>query len=249
MEKTIVIYKTKYGSAEKYARWIAEELHCDLARLDDLEKSDLKDYDLIIYGGGVHAGGIRGWDTMQKWLKPYLDIPYYESAIAMDEKAEAEARSRGEKPKGMFSGMISGIARFRGKDRELGKADFARGIDRTNTDEFWENYHPGKTVLVFAVGINVQNFDARAQLREVNFDKKWLRPLTCYYLDGEYVPEKVTGIDAKIIGMMKKMIEGKGLNATGDERELLRRVNEGVSLVDREKIGPIVSEARKLMEE
>jgi flavodoxin len=28
--KTVVIYKTKYGSAKQYAQWIAEELKCDL---------------------------------------------------------------------------------------------------------------------------------------------------------------------------------------------------------------------------
>ena len=33
MEKTIVIYANKYGSTEKYAHWIGEELDCPVIEL------------------------------------------------------------------------------------------------------------------------------------------------------------------------------------------------------------------------
>jgi menaquinone-dependent protoporphyrinogen IX oxidase len=51
--KTAVIYKSKYGTTQQYAEWIAEELDADLFSYKEFPKSD---YDLIIYGGGLYAG-------------------------------------------------------------------------------------------------------------------------------------------------------------------------------------------------
>lgn len=56
--KTIVAYRSKSGYTERYARWIAEELGCDIKA--DAEYSDIADYDVIIYGGGMYAGGLNG---------------------------------------------------------------------------------------------------------------------------------------------------------------------------------------------
>ena len=39
--KTIVIYKTKYGSTRTYAEWIAEELGCDAVDAKSVKASDL----------------------------------------------------------------------------------------------------------------------------------------------------------------------------------------------------------------
>ena len=66
MEKTVVIYKSKNGSTEKYAGWIAEELNCDVVKAEDFSKGDFEKYDNIIYGGWVHAGGIVGFDLIKK---------------------------------------------------------------------------------------------------------------------------------------------------------------------------------------
>lgn len=74
MEKTIVIYKSRYGTTEQYAKWIAEELDCPAVSIDDVKKSDLKQYDTIIYGGSIRAGGIRELDKLMKWIKSDLKI-------------------------------------------------------------------------------------------------------------------------------------------------------------------------------
>lgn len=196
MEKTIVVYKSKYGTAEKYARWIAEELGCDVRDLDDIKARDLEPYDNIIYGGGVHAGGIEGFDTFRKWIRPILKEAYYNS---FDESVN-----------------------FR-----------------------QDMYKPSKKIVCFAVGINVQNFDARAELRNVNFDKKWLRPMTCYYLDGKYEPERVQGADKLVMKFTTKLLKDKGLNMNKDERDLLERIENGCDLVDRSQIMPVVEEFRE----
>ena len=194
--KIIVVYKSKYGTAEQYAKWIAEELNCDVKEMGEIRARDLDAYDGIIFGGGVHAGGIEGFDTFRKWLKPVLSDAYF--------------------------------------------ASFDEGV---NFRQDW--YKPSKKIIIFAVGINVQNFDARAELRNVNFDKKWLRHVTCYFLDGKYEPEKVQGADRLVMKFTTKLLNDKGLNMNADERQLLDRINNGCYLVDRSQIEPILKEFRE----
>ena len=58
--KSIAIYKSKYGYTETYAKWIAEELKCDLKEASDVSINELQKYDVIIYGGGLYVVGING---------------------------------------------------------------------------------------------------------------------------------------------------------------------------------------------
>ena len=56
--KIAVIYASKYGSTETYARWIAEELDAGLYLVKAVSAEMLQDYDAVIYGGGLYAGGV-----------------------------------------------------------------------------------------------------------------------------------------------------------------------------------------------
>ena len=58
--KTVVIYKSKYGSAKRYAEWIAEETKADLFDASNIKADKLTEYDTIIYGGSLYAVGILG---------------------------------------------------------------------------------------------------------------------------------------------------------------------------------------------
>jgi hypothetical protein len=58
--KRIVVYKSNTGFTEKYARWIAEDLCCDAVRLEQISASKMSQYDVVIFGGGIHAGTING---------------------------------------------------------------------------------------------------------------------------------------------------------------------------------------------
>ena len=126
MDRTIVIYKSKYGATEKYAQWIGQDLDCPVVSADDFNKKDFEKYDNIIF---------------------------------------------------------------------------------------------------------------------INFSKKKVRGITCYYCPGAYDPSKVKGMDAMIMNMMKKMLEDKKESeVTEDDRLLLARVTEGADLIDRKYIEPIVRE-------
>ncbi|MDD3474095.1 MAG: flavodoxin domain-containing protein [Syntrophaceae bacterium] len=69
MKKVLVLYKSKTGFSRCYAQWIAEDLQCDLASLERFDKGLLNDYGLIIYGGGLFAGHIRGIARIKRWMK------------------------------------------------------------------------------------------------------------------------------------------------------------------------------------
>lgn len=58
--KTIVIYKSKYGSTKTYAQWIGEELGAEVVDASKVKIDDLMEYDTIIYGGGLYAEVIAG---------------------------------------------------------------------------------------------------------------------------------------------------------------------------------------------
>lgn len=70
---TIVIYKSKYGSTKQYAEWIAEELSCRAINAKDVKFEDIKDYDTIIYGGGLYAEVINGSTIITKNIDKLAD--------------------------------------------------------------------------------------------------------------------------------------------------------------------------------
>lgn len=66
--KALIVYKTTSGFTETYAGWIAEELNANCIPLKDLRKTE--GYDLLIYGGCLHAVGINGYTAFKSHLSP-----------------------------------------------------------------------------------------------------------------------------------------------------------------------------------
>ena len=64
--KPIVLYRSKYGSTKNYAQWIADTLSCEVMDAKGLDIDSLKDYDTIIYGGGLYAEIIAGVSLITK---------------------------------------------------------------------------------------------------------------------------------------------------------------------------------------
>jgi len=67
--KTIVIYKSKTGYTKNYAKWLSKDLQCESYDINQITTSKLKDYDTVIYGGGLYAGGISGLKKFKKLIK------------------------------------------------------------------------------------------------------------------------------------------------------------------------------------
>jgi len=69
--KTVVVYKSLTGFTKKYAEWIAQELKADLLVTKEIKL--LLKYDVIIYGGSLHAVGISGINLIKNNLKKLKD--------------------------------------------------------------------------------------------------------------------------------------------------------------------------------
>ena len=185
-QRTIVLYTSKYGAAETYARWIAEALGCRAVPLDKFSKKELQGYDTVIYGGGVQAGGIRGLEQFTKWIKGDLKL------------------------------------------RQMAKRGTISEAEAAEIGAFDRQYY------IFAVGISLDSEGNRLQLRDINFDKDWLRDLPCFFLPGAFDPAKLAGVDKAIIKVATKMFLDKPeAQAAAEDAQVLRYFETGCDLIDR----------------
>ena len=60
MKRVVVVFQSKYGYTKKYAHWLADSLSCDIMETDQVSVKQLEQYDIILLGGGIYAGGISG---------------------------------------------------------------------------------------------------------------------------------------------------------------------------------------------
>ena len=66
--KTVIIYYSKTGFTERYARWLAQDLDCALFRYEERNKIDFRLSDVVIFGSWCHAGTIRKINWFRKQL-------------------------------------------------------------------------------------------------------------------------------------------------------------------------------------
>ena len=64
--KGIVLYKSKYGATKRYAEMLASAVPFDISDISRVNVRDLKDYGVIVYGGGIYASGIAGLGFLKK---------------------------------------------------------------------------------------------------------------------------------------------------------------------------------------
>jgi menaquinone-dependent protoporphyrinogen IX oxidase len=66
--KLLILYKTKHGSTEQYAQWIAEEVNAEISDVEKFNKDNLDNYDAIIIGSPTYMGQIQMKDFIeQNW--------------------------------------------------------------------------------------------------------------------------------------------------------------------------------------
>ena len=196
-QRTIVLYTSKYGAAETYARWIAEALGCRAVPLDKFSKKELQGYDTVIYGGGVQAGGVRGLEQFTKWIKGDLKL------------------------------------------RQMAKRGTISEAEAAEIGAFDRQYY------IFAVGISLDSEGNRLQLRDINFDKDWLRELPCFFLPGAFDPAKLAGVDKAIIKVATKMFLDKPeAQAAAEDAQVLRYFETGCDLIDRTRTTALIESVK-----
>ena len=97
MKQTVVLYKSKYGAAKKYAGWIQEALSCDAYQVGEFQWEAITKYDLVILAGGIYAGGISIVKDLKKHLTALADkelILFAAGASPFDQKMLEELKLR-----------------------------------------------------------------------------------------------------------------------------------------------------------
>lgn len=69
MKDVLLLYKSNTGFTKKYAQWIREELNCTTYELSKAHLSEITKYDIIIFGGGMHANKINGINLIKNNLE------------------------------------------------------------------------------------------------------------------------------------------------------------------------------------
>ena len=95
MRKIAVVYKSKRGSTKQYAQWIAEETGSDLFDADQCTGADLSDYDTIVFGGWLRAGGLQGIEFLRKNMGTFCVKDVFAFAVGLNvDRIEARQECR-----------------------------------------------------------------------------------------------------------------------------------------------------------
>lgn len=104
--KGIILYKSKYGATKKYADWLSEKTAFTCMEIREANIESVKEYDVIILGGGIYASGIAGLSFLKKnidVLKTKKIIVFCIGASPYDEKAFQEIKNHN------MTGILSDI--------------------------------------------------------------------------------------------------------------------------------------------
>lgn len=85
--KTIIVYKSNYGTCKQYAQWLADALQCKAET--NVKPDELQTYDVIVYIGGLYAGGINGFKWFRKQFDDLADKKLILCMVGMTTPAES----------------------------------------------------------------------------------------------------------------------------------------------------------------
>lgn len=100
--KGIILYRSKYGATKRYAQWLSEETGFEIRENSKVCISDVKEYDVLILGGGIYASGVAGLEFLKKNIDQLGDkkiIVFCDGASPFEEKAFEEIRNHNMKGK------------------------------------------------------------------------------------------------------------------------------------------------------
>jgi len=73
MDKTLVVYNSKYGYTKKYAYWLAEELKADICTDKNLKREELNNYSKILFGSSLYASANKAASLVVKHFEQIKD--------------------------------------------------------------------------------------------------------------------------------------------------------------------------------
>lgn len=101
-KEMIIIYGSCYGTTEKYAKELSGRLGCEAVSYEDVR--DINAYKIIIYLGGLYAGGVQGMKKTLKKLKDISDKKVYIVTVGLaDPKNEGNIENIRKKMRSQVS--------------------------------------------------------------------------------------------------------------------------------------------------
>ena len=178
-------------------------------------------------------------ETYAQWIAEALGC----QAVSLDKfsKKELQGYDTVIYGGGVQAGGVRGLEQFtkwiKGdlKLRQMAKRGTISEAEAEGSGAFDRQYY------IFAVGISLDSEENRLQLRDINFDKNWLRELPCFFLPGAFDPAKLAGVDKAIIKVATKMFQDKPeAQAAAEDAQVLRYFETGCDLIDRTRTTALI---------
>ena len=178
-------------------------------------------------------------ETYAQWIAEALGC----RAVSLDKfsKKELQGYDTVIYGGGVQAGGVRGLEQFtkwiKGdlKLRQMAKRGTISEAEAAGSGAFDRQYY------IFAVGISLDSEENRLQLRDINFDKDWLRELPCFFLPGAFDPAKLEGVDKAIIKVATKMFLDKPeAQAAAEDAQVLRYFETGCDLIDRTRTTALI---------
>ncbi len=141
----IILFQSKYGATKKYAGWLSETTGFPCVETKSADISDVKNYDVVVLGGGIYASGIAGLSFLKRnmsFLGGKKIIVFCCGASPYDEDAVRQVRDHNLKdldiPLFYCRGMWD-MEAMSFKDRTLCKM-LRKAVSKKSPDEYepWE---------------------------------------------------------------------------------------------------------------
>ena len=68
MNSILIVYSSHYGSTQRYAQWIAEDLGVQARDIRQVSREEIRSAKIVALGGGLYAGGVSGLKWFAKQL-------------------------------------------------------------------------------------------------------------------------------------------------------------------------------------
>ncbi|RJX27464.1 MAG: hypothetical protein C4537_00535 [Acholeplasma sp.] len=88
MKHTLIVYSSKYGATESYAKHLASALHGKYLSIKDVKKEDIKNADTLIFGGSVYIGKLSILKKMARFKSILSEKTLYFFAVGLMDSEE-----------------------------------------------------------------------------------------------------------------------------------------------------------------
>ncbi len=87
MEKTLVIYESRYGTAQAYAKTIADKLDAGIVSAKSLREDDLEDVKTVVIGGSIYISKLKVLKRLKRFEAILKDKRLFFFAVGLSDEA------------------------------------------------------------------------------------------------------------------------------------------------------------------